>query len=142
MATNTIEQQPTQAVEVSRAPGFQWRRADTQAQSQDFDFTPEATAPLTKSSVDKIINPDAVCPSFSEHIQSSLTKTQPEPRFAKGDKVRKTASAPGGAQTKAAYTIYKCRTSQHGWIEYQLQDYYTLKVDGSWTREKHLKAGA
>jgi hypothetical protein len=55
--------------------------------------------------------------------------------------VHKKASASGGAQTKAAYSIYASRSSQYGWIEYQLKDYYTHRVDGSWTRERDLKAG-
>ena len=55
--------------------------------------------------------------------------------------VRKKASAASGAQTKAAYTIYASRNNPNGWIEYQLKDFYTHKVDGSWTRERDLKAG-
>ena len=56
--------------------------------------------------------------------------------------MRKKASASSGAQTKAAYSIYASRNSPHGWVEYQLKDFYTHKVDGTWTREKDLKAGA
>ncbi|KAH6873208.1 hypothetical protein BKA58DRAFT_383653 [Alternaria rosae] len=125
MATDMLEHQPVQAVEVSRAPLYQRRRADTQAQGQNLDSTPENPTPLTKSGVAQITNADLA-----------------DARFNKGDRVRKKASAPGGAQSKSAYTIYARRSSPHGWIEYQLQDYYTQIVDGSWTRERDLRAGA
>lgn len=64
MATDMLEHQPVQAVEVSRAPLFQRRRADTQAQDQNLDSTPENPTPLTKSGVAPITNADLVCPFF------------------------------------------------------------------------------
>ncbi|KAB2105635.1 hypothetical protein AG0111_0g6240 [Alternaria gaisen] len=94
-------------------------------EDQHLDSAPEVQTPLTKSGVGHITNPEAA-----------------EARFRKGDLVRKKASASSGAQTKAAYSIYASRNSPHGWVEYQLKDFYTHKVDGTWTREKDLKAGA
>ncbi|CAN9079341.1 unnamed protein product [Alternaria alternata] len=94
-------------------------------EDQHLDSAPEVQTPLTKSGVAPIKNPEAA-----------------EARFRKGDLVRKKASASSGAQTKAAYSIYASRNSPHGWVEYQLKDFYTHKVDGTWTREKDLKAGA
>jgi len=64
MATEMLEHQPVQAVGVSRAPLFQRRRADTQAQDQNLDSTPENPTPLTKSGVAPITNADLVCPFF------------------------------------------------------------------------------
>ncbi|KAI4922052.1 hypothetical protein J4E90_000480 [Alternaria incomplexa] len=94
-------------------------------EDQNLDSTPGSTTPMTKSGVGQITTADLA-----------------DARFSKGDRVRKKASAPGGAQSKSAYKIYARRSSPHGWIEYQLEDYYTQKVDGSWTRERDLKAGA
>jgi hypothetical protein len=46
-------------------------------------------------------------------------------------------------RSKGVYTIYDCRSNPKGrFIEYQLKDVYTYKVDGSWTREKELKPGS
>ncbi|KAL1800763.1 hypothetical protein ACET3X_001105 [Alternaria dauci] len=94
-------------------------------EDQHLDSAPEVQPPLTKSGVGHITNAEAA-----------------EARFRKGDLVRKKASASSGTQTKAAYYIYASRNSPHGWIEYQLKDFYTHKVDGSWTRERDLRAGA
>jgi hypothetical protein len=46
-------------------------------------------------------------------------------------------------RSKGVYTIYNSRFNAKGsFIEYQLKNVYTDKVDGSWTREKDLKPGS
>jgi hypothetical protein len=66
MATDMLEAEPFQAVEVSRAPNFMPHRADVQAQDQHLDSAPEVQT-LTKSGVGQITNPEAVRPFFFEH---------------------------------------------------------------------------
>ncbi|KAH8645009.1 hypothetical protein IG631_02473 [Alternaria alternata] len=59
MATDMLEAEPFQAIEVSRAPNFMPHRADVQAQDQHLDSAPEVQTPLTKSGVAPIKNPEA-----------------------------------------------------------------------------------
>ena len=67
MATDMLEAEPFQAIEVSRAPNFMPHRADVQAQDQHLDSAPEVQTPLTKSGVAPIKNPEAVRPFFFQH---------------------------------------------------------------------------
>jgi hypothetical protein len=68
--------------------------------------------------------------------------TQASARFSKGEVVNKPVFA-NGTRSKGVYTIYDCRSNTRGrFIEYQLKDIYTNRVDGSWTREKDLKRGS
>jgi hypothetical protein len=67
---------------------------------------------------------------------------QASARFRKDDLVHKSVFA-NGMRSKGVYTIYKSRFNAQGrFVEYQLKNVYTDKVDGSWTRERDLKPGS
>jgi hypothetical protein len=106
------------------------------------NLSPEDAIPDTKSGVR--LRPD---PAFVGLITSTfkpgiLTTFQQSARFNKGDRVHKPVFA-NGVRSNGLFTIYNRRYNPTGYFEYQLKDFYTLKLEGgSWTREKDLKPGS
>jgi hypothetical protein len=68
----------------------------------------------------------------------------PPPRFRKGELVHMPpVLQEGGQRTKGVFTIHYQRFNRKGgFIEYQLKDFNTRKVDAAWKRERYLKPGS
>ncbi|USP73360.1 hypothetical protein yc1106_00634 [Curvularia clavata] len=119
MATTTFDSQHMQAAE--NIPAVM---ADDQPHEEYLASLPDDTIPDTKSGVR--VDPGAAMASA---------------RFKKGDVVQKPIFV-NGMRTKGVFTIYDRRLNPAGYVEYRLKNFYDLKVESGWTREKELKPGS
>ncbi|USP74753.1 hypothetical protein yc1106_02027 [Curvularia clavata] len=82
-----------------------------------------------------------IVPDTKSAMRMDLGSVMASARFSKGDVVQKPIFV-NGMRTKGVFTIYDRRRNPAGYVEYRLKNFYDLKVESGWTREKELKPGS